>query len=98
MEPKQNSSGKKASSYQILILKILNSPWGYGITMVSSNLKPRNLFCVCYVSFPHPPQKKPHKTKHIPKQNTKQKAHQYKLIAVLNLCGNIECDNHTRKG
>lgn len=42
----------------------------------------------------NPKQNKPQK----PKQNTKQKAHQYKLIAVLNLCGNTECDNYTRKG
>lgn len=53
---------------------------------------------LCMLCVLPPPQKKTHKTKHIPKQNTKQKAHQYKLIAVLNLCGNIECDNHTRKG
>lgn len=54
------------------------------------------LCMLCILASP-----KNHKTNQTPKlnkQNTKQKAHQYKLIAVLNLSGNTECDNYTRKG
>lgn len=45
-----------------------------------------------------PSQKTPKQNKPQNKQDTKQKAHQYKLIAVLILSGNTECDNYTRKG